>query len=236
MTGVVDGLFSSALSVFAYGSTVSRLFQGVASVPLGPAAFDGGAPTVALGLVMHFGVAFGWSAVFLLLVTRSAWIRGVLISYAWRHHGRSRLWTLHLDGDVAGGHSPLHPSSPGDHVSLVGPVLRPLSVRRVPIVASLAVAYGRGTAEGDWTLHCRQRQTGDAASAAKPHGRWSAADSERVNEPLSFRVLGALCGEKLLAVRRHQPIPCDEKISAREIDAAPSAAAARRRRRQSRRG
>ena len=80
VTGVVDGLFSSALSVFAYGSTVSRLFQGVASVPLGPAALDGGAPTVALGLVMHFGVAFGWSAVFLLLVTRSTWIRGVLRS------------------------------------------------------------------------------------------------------------------------------------------------------------
>ena len=80
VTGVVDGLFSSALSVFAYGSTVSRLFQGVAAVPLGPAAFDGGAQTVALGLVMHFGVAFGWSAVFLLLVTRSAWIRGVLRS------------------------------------------------------------------------------------------------------------------------------------------------------------
>jgi hypothetical protein len=80
VTGVVDGLFSSALSVFAYGSTVSRLFQGVASVPLGHAALDGGAPTVALGLVMHFSVAFGWSAVFLLLVTRSTWIRGVLRS------------------------------------------------------------------------------------------------------------------------------------------------------------
>ena len=80
VTGVVDGLFSSALSVFAYGSTVSRLFQGVAAVLLGPTAFDGGAPTVSLGVLMHFGVAFGWSVVFLLLVTRSAWIRGVLRS------------------------------------------------------------------------------------------------------------------------------------------------------------
>ena len=78
VTGVVDGLFSSALSVFAYGSTASRLFQGVAAVLLGPAAFDGGARTAALGLLMHFGVAFGWSVVFLLLVTRSAWIRGLL--------------------------------------------------------------------------------------------------------------------------------------------------------------
>jgi hypothetical protein len=80
VTGVVDGLFSSALSVYAYGSTVSRLFQGVAAVVLGPAAFDGGAATVALGVLMHVGVAFGWSAVFLLLVTRWAWIRGVLRS------------------------------------------------------------------------------------------------------------------------------------------------------------
>ncbi len=29
LTGVVDGLFSSVLNVFAYGSSVSRLFQGV---------------------------------------------------------------------------------------------------------------------------------------------------------------------------------------------------------------
>jgi hypothetical protein len=80
VTGVLDGLFSSALSVFAYGSTVSRLFQGVAAVLIGPTAFDGGVPTVLLGVIMHFAVAFGWSAVFLLLVTRSAWIRGVLRS------------------------------------------------------------------------------------------------------------------------------------------------------------
>jgi hypothetical protein len=80
VTGAVDGLFSSALSAFAYGSTVSRLFQGVASVVIGPIAFDGGLPMFLLGVLMHFGVAFGWSAVFLLLVTRSAWIRGVLRS------------------------------------------------------------------------------------------------------------------------------------------------------------
>jgi hypothetical protein len=81
LTGVVDGLFSSAQSVFAYSSTVSRLFQGVAAVFVGPASFDGGAKTVALGVLMHFGVAFGWSAVFLLLATRSARIRGLLTSW-----------------------------------------------------------------------------------------------------------------------------------------------------------
>jgi hypothetical protein len=79
-TGIVDGLFSSILSVAFYHSTVTRLFQGVASVLLGPDALAGGTRTAALGLLMHFGVAFLWSAVFLLLVTRSARIRRVLAS------------------------------------------------------------------------------------------------------------------------------------------------------------
>jgi hypothetical protein len=80
LTGVVDGLFSSVLTVVAYKSTASRLFQGVASVLLGSQAFNGGLRTVGIGVLMHFGVAFGWSAVFLLLVLRSAWVRRVLAS------------------------------------------------------------------------------------------------------------------------------------------------------------
>jgi hypothetical protein len=80
LTGVVDGLFSSILNVVAYRSTVSRLFQGVASVLLGPEAFNGGLRTVAVGVLMHFGVAFAWSAVFLFLVLRSRRVRGVLAS------------------------------------------------------------------------------------------------------------------------------------------------------------
>jgi len=78
VTGVTDGLFSSVLSAFVYGSTVTRLWQGVASTLLGAAAFEGGLPTAAIGVLMHFGVAFAWSAVFLLLVLSSAWLRGVL--------------------------------------------------------------------------------------------------------------------------------------------------------------
>jgi len=80
LTGVSDGLFSSLLSVAFYHSTVARLFQGVASTLLGKAALDGGAPTALLGVVMHFGVAFGWSAVFLFLIMRLPWIRRVLTS------------------------------------------------------------------------------------------------------------------------------------------------------------
>jgi hypothetical protein len=78
LTGLTDGLFSSVLAAFFYGSTVSRLWQGVASVLLGADAFEGGSRTAAIGVLMHVGVAFGWSAVFLLLVLSSSWLRGVL--------------------------------------------------------------------------------------------------------------------------------------------------------------
>jgi hypothetical protein len=80
VTAVVDGLFSSVLVAVFYGSTVTRLFQGVAATLLGPAAFDGGMRTALVGVLMHVGVAFGWSAVFLFGVMRAPWIRRVLAS------------------------------------------------------------------------------------------------------------------------------------------------------------
>ena len=80
LTAVTDGLFSSVLVVAAYGSSVTRLWQGVASVLLGPAAFEGGARTVLIGLAMHVAVAFTWSAVFLVLVGRATWLRRLVDS------------------------------------------------------------------------------------------------------------------------------------------------------------
>jgi hypothetical protein len=80
LTGVTDGLFATVLSVGFYGSTATRLFQGVASTLLGREALDGGIRTALIGVLMHFGVAFFWSAVFLLLVRRSSWICRVLMS------------------------------------------------------------------------------------------------------------------------------------------------------------
>jgi hypothetical protein len=80
MTGVTDGLFSSVLNVFFYHSTVQRLFQGVASTLLGNEAFNGGNRTFVIGVLMHFGVAFGWSVVFLLLAKHTPWIRSMLQS------------------------------------------------------------------------------------------------------------------------------------------------------------
>jgi uncharacterized membrane protein YagU involved in acid resistance len=70
---LIDFIFASCLSVFAYGSTFSRLWQGVASTVLGPSAMQGGTRAVLVGLLLHVCVAFTWSAVFLALAT--AWLR-----------------------------------------------------------------------------------------------------------------------------------------------------------------
>lgn len=69
LTALADGAFSGLLSRFFYDSTITRLFQGVASVVLGPEAMNGGLRTAAIGLAMHVGVAFAWSAIFLILLT-----------------------------------------------------------------------------------------------------------------------------------------------------------------------
>lgn len=81
-TAVVDFVFASALSIFAYGSTFARLWQGVASVLIGPEAFDSGAATIALGIAMHVLVAFTWAAVFLFLLDRVSPLRQLLRSPA----------------------------------------------------------------------------------------------------------------------------------------------------------
>ncbi|MEP6835405.1 MAG: hypothetical protein ABJB74_18615 [Gemmatimonas sp.] len=81
LTGVTDGAFSSILAVFFYGSTVTKLFQGVAAVVIGaPAATEGGTKTAALGWLIHFCVAFTWSTVFLLMYNQLATLRGFVQS------------------------------------------------------------------------------------------------------------------------------------------------------------
>ena len=79
LTGVVDGLWAIVLTLI-YQRSQTRLWQGIAAVPFGQSMFDGGAPTILLGVAIHFCVAFAWSALFLLLVLRSPWLRGVLDS------------------------------------------------------------------------------------------------------------------------------------------------------------
>ena len=71
VTAAWDFLCASALSVLAYHSTFSRLWQGVAAAALGPAALGMGARGVAAGLGLHLLVALAWSAAFVLAVVQS---------------------------------------------------------------------------------------------------------------------------------------------------------------------
>jgi hypothetical protein len=70
LTAILDGLFSSVLAQFFYGSSATRMFQGVAATLIGMTAIGGGTRTAVIGVLMHIGVAFGWSAVFLLAYSR----------------------------------------------------------------------------------------------------------------------------------------------------------------------
>jgi hypothetical protein len=68
LCGVVDGAWAIVLTL-AYQRSVLRMLQGIASTVFGEGMLERGLPGALLGLVMHFGVAFTWSAVFLGLAT-----------------------------------------------------------------------------------------------------------------------------------------------------------------------
>lgn len=80
LTAASDGLFATVLTIFAFGGTFQRLWQGVASVPLGREALDGGVRTMWIGLGLHVCVAFFWSAVFLYGVLRLEAVKRLLAS------------------------------------------------------------------------------------------------------------------------------------------------------------
>lgn len=132
LTALVDGVFSSVLSAVFYGSTVQRLFQGVAATLLGPGALTGGTRTALIGVLMHVGVAFG-------LVGR---VSRAVCELAMGSSGDdeqirsvrrgSDLRAVRLAGDVARGHSRVDSSGYADRVPLVGPAVRAHSVRGSP--------------------------------------------------------------------------------------------------------
>jgi len=72
---VVDAIFATVLPVVAYGQPLGRVWQGVASVLIGPSAIGGGTRTVLFGLAMHAGVALVWTTLFLALVLLSPPLR-----------------------------------------------------------------------------------------------------------------------------------------------------------------
>jgi hypothetical protein len=63
IVGVVDGLAATTLAI-SRGATFQRNFQGVASGALGPASFEGGNKTAALGVLIHFVIAITVTAVY----------------------------------------------------------------------------------------------------------------------------------------------------------------------------
>ena len=80
-TGVSDAIWAMVAQVFVFQrGSATGVWRGVASVLVGKEALTGGIPATILGLVMHFGVAFSWSAIFLVLVTRSHKLRAILDS------------------------------------------------------------------------------------------------------------------------------------------------------------
>ncbi|MDQ2664456.1 MAG: hypothetical protein M3Z05_00420 [Gemmatimonadota bacterium] len=80
LVSIVDGLFATAFGLFVRGVSAARMWQGVASVPLGKAALDGGMTTVGAGLALHMLVAFTWSGLLLMAVRRSYTLRAVIDS------------------------------------------------------------------------------------------------------------------------------------------------------------
>lgn len=71
--GVLD--LSSALVAYGWRVKLIRIPQSIASGLLGPAAFQGGIPTAALGIALHFLIAFSAAAVYYLASRRLAFMR-----------------------------------------------------------------------------------------------------------------------------------------------------------------
>jgi hypothetical protein len=80
LVAVIDGLFATTFGVFVRGVSATHMWQGVASVPLGKTAIDGGTGMVLAGLALHVLVAFTWSTLLLVAVKRSHRLRAIIDS------------------------------------------------------------------------------------------------------------------------------------------------------------
>ena len=70
VAGAIDITYAIVFSGFR-GVPAARILQSVASGALGAAAYRGGAPAAALGLFLHFLIAFIWAAIFYFASRRS---------------------------------------------------------------------------------------------------------------------------------------------------------------------
>ena len=88
LCGILDITSAIVISIANKGSPI-RMLQGIAGAVLGPVTFEGGFATAALGLVMHFGIAFTATVIFYWLSRRIPamveWAvpSGLLFGIAW---------------------------------------------------------------------------------------------------------------------------------------------------------
>jgi hypothetical protein len=62
--GTLDALDAIVFFWLRSGVSAGRIFQSIAAGLLGRASYDGGASTIALGIALHFFIAFGIAATF----------------------------------------------------------------------------------------------------------------------------------------------------------------------------
>jgi len=70
VAGLLDILYACLFWGIKRGVPATRIFQSVAAGLLGPATFEGGARTAALGLFLHFFIAVTMSIAYYLVATR----------------------------------------------------------------------------------------------------------------------------------------------------------------------
>jgi hypothetical protein len=78
ITGLIVGamdITSAIVITLLHGGTITRLMQFIASGLLGKSAFQGGLATAALGLALHFVIAFGLVTVFYFASCKFAFLR-----------------------------------------------------------------------------------------------------------------------------------------------------------------
>jgi uncharacterized membrane protein YagU involved in acid resistance len=73
--GVLDIASASAFAWSLRKIPPGRVLQGIAEAVLGPASYRGGAASAALGMLLHFSIAFFWTSVFYLLSRRLPLLR-----------------------------------------------------------------------------------------------------------------------------------------------------------------
>jgi hypothetical protein len=81
LVAILDGTYAIVLySWILHLTTSARIFQGIASRLIGKGSFEGGAATVALGVLLHFTVAYSWTTIYYVALRTFAGLRAIVDS------------------------------------------------------------------------------------------------------------------------------------------------------------